>query len=346
MARSGSSSPGVASILELLANGESTRELFDQLESIGEPDRDVELPPAPRLVPELLDLAVPHEDIDLLIALAAQVAASEDLSWLLRRCVHCLIKKIGQIGGLVPLPPLPGARDRLARYLYVLVFVAALPHARAFHRSRGIPEEITRRTFADLGRNIAVHRKRHGSGGLHAPQWQTLHFTGALFDLGRLQFERARLGKTTAAGIHASGLAHEPGDCTLSVHIPDFSGPLSPQACDESFDRAREFFARYFPDERFTTAVCHSWLMDDQLGEYLPDSSNIIRFQKRFRLAHRFDDNNDDGPLGFVFGRTIGDLDVLPRDTTLQRAIVDHIRTGRHWHGGAGWLELQEAATG
>lgn len=325
---------------EILGSDESIAEWLQFIESLGEPDFAAALPVAHHLAAVLLELAVPHEDIDLLIALARQVEASRDLSWLLSQCVHGLTARMGEIGGLVPLPSFQALPQPLARYFAVLVFVAALPHAQAFHRVHGIPEDVSRRTFADLGRNVAVHRKRHGVGGLHAPQWQTLHFTGALYDLGRLQFERARLGKTTSAGIRAAGFAHAPGDFTLSVHIPDFSGPMSPEACDDSFVRAPGFFARHFPEERYTTAVCHSWLMDEQLGDYLSDSSNIMRFQKRFRLAYQYDGNRDDGPLAFVFGRTIEDLDNLPRDTTLQRAIVDHIRSGRHWHGGAGWLEL------
>jgi len=325
----------------MLANDESSREWLEHVESLGEPHAGAGLPPAHQLAPVLLDLAVPHEDIDFLVALAAQVETSPDLSWLLKRCVQSLCVNMGKIGGRIALPPLPDPSVPLARYFYVLVFVATLPHARAFHQSRGIPEVVSRRTFADLGRNIAVHRKRHGVGGLHAPNWQTLHFTGALYDLGRLQFERATLGRTTSAGIQAAGFDHEPGEYTLSVHIPAFSGPITPRVCDESFERAGEFFTRYFPEEPYATAVCHSWLMDAELREYLPDSSNIIQFQKRFRLAYRSDDANDDGPLSFVFGRTTRDLDGLPRETTLQRAIVDHIRAGRHWHDGAGWLELR-----
>lgn len=329
-----------APALELLGGDDATTTWLASVESQPQSTTTIVPPAAEGLAPVLLDLAVPHEDIDLLIALAQQVDASPELAWIRARCVDSLIGRMGEIGGLVPLPSFRRLPPPLDRYFPVLVFVAALRHALAYHQSRGISADVSRRTFADLGRNIAVHRKRHGAGGLHAPGWQTLHFTGALYDLGRLQFERSRLGKTTAAGMQAAGFACQPGDSTLSVHIPDFSGPMSPTACDESFARARTFFARHFPEERFTTAVCHSWLLDEQLGEHLPDSSNIMRFQNRFRLAYQYDGDHNDGPLGFVFGRTIEDLDDLPRDTTLQRAIVDHIRAGRAWHGGAGWLQL------
>ena len=340
MAHPGGDGEGYGSALRILGDNEGTAGWLELSQSLREPFPEVGLPAADALAPVLLDVAVPHEDIDLLCSLAKQVHASPELTWILTRCVHGIVAQMGRIGDLVPLPSFATLPPPLDRYFSVLVFVAAIPEARAFHRTRGIPDDVSRRTFADLGRNMTVHRKRHGVGGLHAPGWQMLHVTGALYDCGRLQFERSRLGKTTSAGMRAAGFACEPGDATLSVHIPDFSGPMSPEACDASFARARAFFARHFPEERFVTAVCHSWLMDEQLGEYLPASSNIMRFQHRFHLAYQYDGDRNDGPLGFVFGRTIDDLDDLPRDTTLQRAIVDHIRAGRVWHGGAGWLEL------
>ena len=36
--------------------------------------------------------------------------------------------------------------------------------------------------------------------------------------------------------------------------------------------------------------------------------------------------------LRFVFRTLTTPLDQLPRRTVLQRAIVDHLKAGRHWH--------------
>ncbi|MGW3951775.1 acyltransferase domain-containing protein [Streptomyces sp. NPDC004752] len=56
----------------------------------------------------------------------------------------------------------------LGLYVPVYVFVAALPHARACHRERGVvaggcqlPADVARRTLADLGRTMPVHHRRH-----------------------------------------------------------------------------------------------------------------------------------------------------------------------------------------
>jgi hypothetical protein len=114
---------------------------------------------------------------------------------------------------------------------------------------------------------------------------------------------------------------------------------MTPAACDASFTHAKEFFARHFPEEDYHIAVCRSWLLDDQLADYLPADGNIVQFQRRFRPAYRPHDDDED-ILRFVFGRITPGLDGLPQRTALERAVVGHLKAGNHWSGGAGWLEL------
>ncbi len=86
--------------------------------------------------------------------------------------------------------------------------------------------------------------------------------------------------------------------------------------------------------------------MVDQLAAYLPEKSNIIRFQRRFEV---FTDRGpaDWAPLEHVFhrryeGPRVPDrlLDELPQETALQRAIVTHLRSGGHWYNRTGWFPL------
>ncbi len=331
---------GVDRIKELLGSDPAMVRWLEHLEAIGAPDFDVVLPPAAELAPVLLDLAVPHEDIDALVAMLPALERSPELWWLLERSAYALVRQMGTVGWPPMFPTLPASLGAIGRYFFVYVFLAVLPHVRAFHRTRGILDDVGRRTLADLGRNMAVHRRRHGDGGLSVPFWLMLHFRGAIYDLGRLQFERARLGNRTGRAIAEAGMPYGPGDPVLGVHIPAFYGPLSPQACDTSFARAREFFARHFPEETYRIATCHSWLLDPGLAEYLPEDANIIRFQRRFQLAHRPEEPDDESILRFVFGRTGPTLDDLPQRTLLERAVVAHLKAGGHWHGGAGWLEM------
>ncbi|MET9071253.1 acyltransferase domain-containing protein [Streptomyces sp. NPDC004232] len=297
------------------------------------------LPDADDLPELLLDLAVPHEDINDLVAGRRRIAADPGLLRLVEECVEALFRGPEGTGHPPDLAePFDAAPQQLSRTFPAYVFLAAIPRTLARHRDRGIPPEISRRTLADLGRHMAAHRRRHGTTGVQAWCWLVRHFRGELFQLGRLQFERARLGQRSAPVIAAAGAAAVPGTPCLNLHIPDFHGPLTPAACDRSLAWAREFFARHFPEERPVAALCHSWLLDRQLRRYLPADSNIIRFQDRFRTAREDSEPADTEPVQFVFGDPGLPVAELPRRTSVERAVGDHLRAGGHWYIGHGWF--------
>ncbi|MFD3616696.1 acyltransferase domain-containing protein [Streptomyces sp. NPDC058676] len=298
------------------------------------------LPDADELAEVLLDLAVPHDDINELVRMGRRVTDDPELLRLLEASVEELVRGMGEAHGAVDLLELDWASGPLQRCFPVYVFVAALPHTRAYHRERGIPADVSRRTLADLGRSMAVHRRRHGSTGVQDSRWLTRHFRGELYQLGRLQFERARPGERTGRALAAAGLDMAPGTPCLNLHIPDFLGPLSPAACDRSLALAGEFFSRYFPEEKYRAALCHSWLLDPQLKRYLAADSHIIRFQERFRVAREDTEPADTEPVRFVFGDPGLEVEALPRRTSVERAVGDHLRAGGHWYIGHGWIPL------
>jgi hypothetical protein len=238
-----------------------------------------------------------------------------------------LIAGIGLRARKLPWPGESGTDS----YFYAWALLSALPAIRRYHGEMGVPDEVSWHSLADFGLQLARHRRMHGRPGLASSDWLTLHFRGILYRLGRLQFERLN--------------TPEFGGEALFAHIPA-DGPLSPVACDESFGWAERFFPRYYPQESYRRIVCHSWLLDDQLARYLGEDANIVRFQRRFRVA--------DGPPGapgdltilkFVFNRPEtpllpGELDALPQRTTLERAVVGHLRDGGHWFSRTGWCDL------
>ncbi|WP_200305146.1 acyltransferase domain-containing protein [Streptomyces adelaidensis] len=326
-------------LLDALRADEELVEWLRRLEeSEGAPGAEARLPDASDLPDILLDLAVPYEDVNDLVALRRTLADDEGATRLLGQCVDGLVRDLGKIGKGLKILPFPPESGPLGRYFPVFVFVAALPYVRAYHRERGIPDDVSRRALADLGRGLVLYRRRYGVGGLMAPTWFSLHFHGELFQLGRLQFQRTRLGGREGVAPAASGLALGPGEPCLDLHIPDYAGPLTPQACDRSLALARDFFPRHFPEERYTAACCHSWLLDPQLKRYLPADSNIVRFQERFRVGCGNGDPEDDLPVRFVFGDPDLPVETLPRRTSLERAVGDHLRAGGHWYSGHGWF--------
>jgi GNAT-like C-terminal domain/N-acyltransferase N-terminal domain len=310
-----------------------------ELDRIGPPPESVELPDGGDLDDALEALTVPVEDRPALLAQREFIDADPDLWWLLERSVGFLLRHMDVPAKLPGFPALPDDQGEVARSFYTWVYVGMLPHARALYRTRGIPDDILTATMADVGRQFTIHRAPHGIGGMAGQDWLMRHPRGVIYQLGRLQFERARLGGHTSRGMQAEGIACEQGEPVLAVHIPRYMGPMTPEACDDAFAQAHAFFARHYPEETYRFATCHSWLLDPQLGDYLPPESNIIRFQQRFRLAYT-PDYGDRGTLEFVFRTPDHPLDDLPQRTTLERAVVRHLRDGKHWHGGAGWLSL------
>ena len=139
-----------------------------------------------------------------------------------------------------------------------------------------------------------------------------------------------------------------PRSPVLGVHIPSagpFHGPMSPEACEESFREAVPFFRAHFPEHRFRGFTCKSWLLDRQLARYLPASSNIVLFQRRFHLAP-LQAATDAQTLERIFGIDARDLPAVfdwagaPQDTSLRKIIVRHAMAGGRWRIGGGIIPV------
>lgn len=316
------------------------------LEAAGPPPGGLLLPAGDELAAALERLGVAAPDVEALVDAVPDPKRTPELWWLLERCAHLAIRHVGrweERSGPFPAPPATLGPE--GRCFWVYVYVAALPHIRRWHRGRGIPDEVSWATLADLGRHVTRYRRRNGVTGLDSAGWLSLHFSGAIYALGRLQFNLFRI-RTGLGGprfwyepgdARAAEPGFRPGDPVLGMHIPE-SGPLDPDACDASVRRVRSFFPRYFPEHPFRIVVCTSWLLDDQLAGYLPPTSNIIRFQNRFHLVPGAADGDHD-IFWFVYHQPPDAIDTLDPRSTLERAIVAHVRSGNHWRVRTGWLE-------
>jgi hypothetical protein len=302
----------------------------------------------------LTQLGVPEEDAQEILAAWPSTERDTDALAEVARGRDLLVAGIGGTDPIGTLPPSVGESDALRGYFHVYVYLATLPHVRAFHASRGIPAAVSWASLADLGAHVALQRRIRGVGGLDAPWWLVGHFRGAIYRLGRLQFERFRIESSPgrrnpmfwldAADAEGGRPGRRPGDPALAVHIPE-GGPLMPDAVDRSLDWAADFFPRHFPEESPRVAVCTSWLLDDHLAERLPRDSNIVRFARRFRLVPGALDN-DESVVRFVFHREGVAVDALPRTTSLERAIGDMLASGEHIRSRTGWLDLGRPQSG
>ena len=209
----------------------------------------------------------------------------------------------------------------------LLALLGTVPAARSWLAARGVDDEIARASLADL-----TPKLRDYGVAETGVDWLAKVVACGAFSLGRLQFEPGDVVPGSAMPA-------------WNVHVPE-SGPLDPAACDASFAAAAPFFAATFGDTTTRDFVCHSWLLDDQLAEYLPANSNILAFQRRFDLV---DTESTDAPADgatagdhavakFVFRAPIAELPGLTPTSRLERAVLAHLAAGRHWRERAGVL--------
>jgi hypothetical protein len=340
------SRPAIAERLGL--EGSQFSAWLASLDALGAPPGGLPLPRGAHAEQLLRQLGL--EPPDLAEVMAHLPTPEEPLWWLLERAGHGVLLDVGRPDTQRPTPALPAELGTRGRLFWVFAYLAATPAIRAWHQQRGVADDISWATLADLGRHVALYRRRTGQTGLDTHWWLRLHWSGALFALGRLQFNPFRLCSGPAGPqfwypapeVARMGAAFAPGAPVLGVHIPD-SGPLWPAQCDASFGAAVTFFAAHFPEHAAPLAVCTSWLLDDQLCEYLSPESNIIRFQRRFELVPGVHES-DASAFHFVFGMTPAAAAQRAPRTTLERALLDHVAAGRHWNTRTGWLALPRSA--
>ena len=152
-------------------------------------------------------------------------------------------------------------------------------------------------------------------------RWQRYVLDGTLFRLGRLEFQLKELDYD----VEVEGERIPAGTTLLSVHIPRYL-PLDEGECEKSYAWARAFFREHYGMEK-CVFICGSWLLHPWMQEVLPESSAIIRFQKKFHIYRV--EQNVASAVNWIFPRC-GDKDIsqYPADTSLRRAAIQRIREG------------------
>lgn len=115
-----------------------------------------------------------------------------------------------------------------------------------------------------------------------------------------------------------------PGDPVLELHIPA-GGGMTPAAAKDSFTRSFGFFERYVTTTRLKGIVCRSWIFNTQLEERLPETNLADLMRQGYLVPAR--GSGEDG-LFFIFCRDYDRLEDYPRQTRMQRALLDVLDGG------------------
>ena len=92
--------------------------------------------------------------------------------------------------------------------------------------------------------------------------------------------------------------------------------------CQKSFESAKKFFSN--EDVIF---ICDSWILSPELREILPETSNIIRFQKMYHIV----EVHYDFPQAEerVFGEIRENKDAYLEENSLQRGLKQYLLAGK-----------------
>ena len=131
-------------------------------------------------------------------------------------------------------------------------------------------------------------------------------------------------------------VAFTEGDKMINVHIPACA-PLEFTLTRDSFRICREFFAKYFPGFAYKGFQCGSWLLDSSFPKFLPETSNIVRFQSLFHLFPA-PKANDWQHRERVFGNPELPLEQVPQKTSLQRILKREMLNGFRFRSGLGLI--------
>lgn len=298
-------------------------------------------------VPELLEqLGITGQDRDELVLLLPRAAADPEILSEITRTANLLRDGAGLDVPTADLESLKPQHTELQARLApgegliaILALVVGTSTVRIWHEARGLTTEQSWEVLADLGQQMRVHRLSTGRLGLHQLGWMALNWRGRLVHLGRLQFDLHRAEKGT-----------ERERWVIGTHIPA-RGSLAPEAVEESFARATDYFTTHFSDlDALRTEagpaladapafghefLCHSWLMNRALVEELGTASNIGAFVDRWEILSTSPGN--DSAAFFVFHALPPyEADSFPRTTRLERVVGDRLGDGRGWLDGLG----------
>ncbi len=116
------------------------------------------------------------------------------------------------------------------------------------------------------------------------------------------------------------------GDTVLDMHIPS-GGGMSPEACLDSLSRAVPFFRKTFPEKPFETINCVSWIYNTQFEDMLGPEANLVKHLRELYLYPVWSSGNDG--LFFLFHTDDVDPATARQDTSMRRAVVEHLAAGR-----------------
>lgn len=202
------------------------------------------------------------------------------------------------------------------------------------YKEKGIAEDIYWDTMDDLRCKLLECIECEEVPGTFVAGWDGGFFKLERFAYGRFQYEVTDYGSNETFTTKC-GITLKKGDTLINFHIPSSGVPLTDEVRLDSLKRAYPHFKDLFGGGP-VIFCCGSWLLYPKHREFLPASSNILRFMDDFELISWAETEKFSNGWR-VYGKDSDlPLEDLPEKTSLQRAYKKWLCDGNKAGNGYG----------
>ncbi len=183
------------------------------------------------------------------------------------------------------------------------------------YQKRNIEDAIFEQTMKFCTRFVNEHRKIYGYYAFTWAWWFPRQLTLQEFRIGELEYEFV-----------------DDMERKIYIHIPS-DADMRAEYIQKSFKKYHIFLKKYYPDWIDVDWYCESWMLSPALKQLLPETSNILMFQKLFDTE--FVDYESMAVLDWVYPGQKADLSELSENTLLQRNMKKFLLSGKK----VGWAK-------
>lgn len=216
--------------------------------------------------------------------------------------------------------------------LCVLLYMAAAGYTHENYKKMGISDSIFYDSFNCLAEKMETAKKFTGRWGYPSVLWPSRMTCMQTFRIGRLSYAMETAVQSLPDDSNA---IIEKGTPYIHIHIADNDKLCG---CEESVRAARAFFAEFYPDYKDAVFYTRTWLLDPRLAEILPESSNILQFQKVFHVVGKID--GEEQILSRIFGTVKENLEEYVPQSSLARGVLDYLKSGKRLGSGMGYTRF------
>ena len=216
------------------------------------------------------------------------------------------------------------------RLFWLLVELIKL---KQFYLKKHIPDHIFYDSLDDLNYRVNRYYNTHKSYGLSQRDvlWLRFVYFGETFTLGSLRYQKfiftfeevERSGAETMYFPDHQKQRFPEGTPMINVHILGGTD-LSPARIDESFNLARQFFAKYFPEHNYAAFICRTWMLYTPTQQILKKDSNITHFANRFEIIAQSENRRQ--ALTRIYGTLdIAEIEKMEKKSSLAKLAYKNI---------------------